>query len=311
MVASFLEELSRLYACLMRKKHEYRSGLLSLKSFTLLMAVFLVVPMLHAQAPKPLPDPRALMQQVSEHQRLLEKVRENYTFTALDKTEELDGSGAVRKTETNESECFFVHSHSICRLVKKEGKPLDAREEKKESERVQKLVEKAQNTPPEQPLEGQGVSVSRILAIMDVSNPRRVEYRGRPTIVFDFAGRKDAQTSGMAEDMSKKLNGSIWVDESDLEIAHLEARFIDNFKVGGGLLMNLQKGSSFYFDQAPVNGELWLPTIFAGNVSARVLVFKGERQHFIETVSNYQRFKVDAEQQKSVVVNQPAAATKQ
>jgi hypothetical protein len=110
----------------------------------------------------------------------------------------------------------------------------------------------------------------------------------------------------MAEDMSKKIKGSIWIDEADRQIAHMEASFTDNFKIGGGLVLNVQKGSSFYFDQAPVNGELWLPTGAEGNVKLRLLLFKGERQHFTQKVSNYQRFKVETEQQKSVAV--PAAA---
>ncbi len=268
--------------------------------------MFLINASLHAQDAKPLPDPRVLIQEVVEHQKQLEKVRENYTYNAQDKTEDLDSNGAVKKTETNESECFFVHGHAICRLVKKDGKPLDEHEEKKETARVQKLVEKAEKTPPDQPLEGQGISISRILGIMDVSNARRIQYRGRTTIVFDFAGRKDAKTSGMAEDASKKIKGTLWVDEADRQIAHLESVFMDNFKIGGGIVASVQKGSNFTFDQAPVNGELWLPTGAEGNVTARILLLKGERQHFVEKVSNYQRFKVETEQQKSVTV--PVAA---
>jgi len=249
---------------------------------------------------KPLPEIRALMLEVTEHQKQLEKVRENYTYNSLATTEDLDSNGQVKKTETVESECFFVHGHSICREVKKDEKGLDEHDAQKETERVTKLVEKAEKTPPDQPLEGQSVSVRKILEIMDVMNERRENFRGRATIVFDFVGRKDAKTSGIAEDASKKLKGTVWVDEADRQIAHLEATFTDNFKVGGGLVASVEKGSNFYFDQAEVNGELWLPTSAEGRVNARVLLLKGMRQHFTEKESNYQRFKVEAEQEKSV-----------
>ncbi len=116
-----------------------------------------------------------------------------------------------------------------------------------------KLVEKAEKTPPGQPLEGPTISVSRLLEIMDVRNPRREMYRGRPTIVFDFIGRKDAKTHGLAEDASKKLQGTVWIDEADRQVAHLEVSFNDNFRVAGGLFANIQKGSNFWFDQAPVS----------------------------------------------------------
>jgi len=70
---------------------------------------------------------------------------------------------------------------------------------------------------------------------MDVRNERRESYRGRPAIVFDFVGRKDAQTHGLAEDASKKLQGTLWVDETDRQIAHLDAAFDDNFTLAAEL----------------------------------------------------------------------------
>jgi hypothetical protein len=246
-----------------------------------------------------LPDIHQLMHEVEAHQRQMDKVRENYTYTALQTTETLDSSGHVTKTETEENDDFFVNSHIIERITKKNGKPLAGHDDEKETARVTKLVDKAEKTPPGTPLEGQSVSVSRILEIMDVRNPRRVSFRGRSTIVFDFAGRKDAKTHGLAEDASKKLQGTLWVDEADRQVAHLEVSFTDNFKVVGGLFASVQKGSSFRFDQAPVGAELWLPTGAEAAIQARLLLVKGIRQHFTERDYDFKQFHVDAQQGKS------------
>jgi hypothetical protein len=246
----------------------------------------------------PLPDIRELMKEVQAHQKLVEKERENDTYTSLITTQDLDANGKVTKTESEEDENFFVNSHLIARTVKKDGKPLGEHDEQKETERVTKLVEKAQNTPPGQPIEGQTVSISRLLEIMDVRNPRRENYRGRSTIVFDFIGRKDAKTHGMIEDASKKLQGTIWIDEADRQVAHLEVSFNDNFRVAGGVFATVQKGSNFHFDQAPVGGGVWLPTGGEGAMQARLLVFKNLRQHFVEREYDFKRFSVDTEQQK-------------
>src|SRR5208282_1807557 len=159
----------------------------------------------------PLPDIRRLMQEVQDHQRQLDKVRESYTYTSMQTTQDIDANGQVKKTETEEGEDFFVNGHVIERTVKKNGRPLSDHDQQKETERVTKLVEKAEKTPPGQPLEGPQISISRVLEIMDVSNERRETYRGRPTIVFDFVGRKDAKTHGLAEDASKKLKGTLWI----------------------------------------------------------------------------------------------------
>jgi hypothetical protein len=257
-----------------------------------------------ANAEAPVPDIRQLMMDVMNHQKQLEKVRENYTYSSSSTTQELDSSGKVTKTESEDSEVFYVNTHRIERTVKKDGKPLNEHDEKKEQERITKLVEKAQKTPPGQSLEGhdETVSVKQLLDIMQVSNPRREDFRGRSTIIFDFAGRRDAKTHGMAEDASKKIAGTLWIDERDRQVARMEAHFTDNFHVAGGLLANVQKGSSFYFDQAQVNGEIWFPTGAEGHIAARVLLLKGLREHIVERDYGYKRFSVETETGKAAVV---------
>jgi hypothetical protein len=250
-----------------------------------------------------IPGIRVLMAEVVDHQKQLEKIRENYTYRSLFTDEEMDSNGQLKKTETEERDVFFVNTHRIERTVKKNGKPLDDHDQQKEQDRVNKLVEKAQNTPAGHPLDGQEtVSITHLLDIMDETNPRRAMFRGRSTILFDFAGKHDAKTHGVAEDASKKLAGTLWVDEKDRQVAHMEAHFTDNFHVAGGLVANVQKGSSFVFDQAPVNGEIWFPTFAEGHVEARVLLFKGMHEHFTEKDSDYERFTVSTETGKSAAV---------
>jgi len=247
---------------------------------------------------QPLPDIRQLMLEVLDHQKQIEAIRENDTFSSLITSQTIDSKGNVTKTESEEDENFFVNGHLIARTVKKNGQPLDQHEEQKETERVTKLVEKAQKVPSSQPLEGPTISITRILDIMEVRNPRRENYLGRSTIVFDFIGRKNAQTHGIAEDASKKLEGTLWIAESDREVAHLDVRFNDNFRVAGGLLATIQKGSNFRFDQAPAGGGVWLPTGAEGTMQARLLLLKGIRQHFIERDYDFKHFSVETQQSK-------------
>ena len=155
-------------------------------------------------------------------------------------------------------------------------------------------------------MEGPALSVSRMLEIMDLRNERREMFRGRSAIVFDFVGRKDAKTHGLAEDASKKLKGTVWIDEADRQVAHLEVSFIDNFHVVGGLFANIQKGSNFRFDQALVGnlgddggsdkGGLWLPTGGEGMIQARILLLKNLRQHIVERDFDYKRFRVETQE---------------
>ncbi len=268
------------------------------------MTPLLLAPPGHAQSavspPSPaIPEIHQLLREVQDHQKAMEKVRENYTYSSMQTTQDIDAKGQVIQTKSEQGEDFFVNGHIIERTVKKNGQPLNEHDQQKETERVTKLVEKAQKTPPDQPLEGQTIRVSRLLDIMDVRNPRREQWRDRPAIVFDFVGRKNARTHGLAEDASKKLSGTIWIDEAARQVAHLEVVFSDNFKVVGGLFASVEKGSHFRFDQELVNGEIWLPTGAEGMVDARLLLVKNLRQHFIESDYDYKRFHVEAQETKS------------
>ena len=108
------------------------------------------------------------MHEVMDHQKQLEKVRETYTYSSSQTVQDIDSNGQVTKTETTEHEDFFVNGHVIERTVKKNGQPLSEHDQQKETERVTKLVEKAEKTPSDQPLEGRTIRISRILEIMDV-----------------------------------------------------------------------------------------------------------------------------------------------
>jgi hypothetical protein len=273
---------------------------LRIRPLDVLLSLSAALMLAHPQATRaaeerPLPDISTLMHEVEAHQKELDKVREDYTYRESVQTDELDGNGRLKKTETEENEVFFVNTHRIQRTVAKNGKPLNTDEEKKEQESVTKQVEKAQKTPPHTSMHGDSeVSVTRLLGIMKVSNPRRISMNGRDTITFDFVGDPHAKTHGIAEDASKKLAGTIWVDEHDREVSRLDVHFDDNFHIGAGLLASIQKGSTFTFEQALINHELWLPTAAEIHLGARVLLLKGYHENLHIRNSDYKKFHAEA-----------------
>jgi hypothetical protein len=244
----------------------------------------------------PIPDVPTLMKQVEAHQHKMDETRENYTYREVTLTHTLNKDGSVKKTESEEDEVFFVNAHEIDRKVKKDGKELNADEEKKEQDHVMKEVEKAQKTPPGQSTDANDVSVSQLLAIMKVSNPRRETMDGRSTLAFDFVGDPHAKTHGMAENASKKLAGTLWIDEQDREVRRMIARFDDNFHLGFGLL-SVGKGSNFTFDQKLVNNELWLPIDAQAHVVAHAIGIIGYRADIDVTDNDYKKFHAEAAQQ--------------
>lgn len=254
-----------------------------------------------AQQAAALPDAPTLLKQVMEHQRKLDKTREDYTWRESVVIRTLDKNGNLKKTESEEDNVFFVNTHEIQRMVKKNGKELSDSEQKKEQDRVEKKIEKAQSTPPGQFLDKDAVSVTQILSIMKVSAPRREVIDGRSTIAYDFTGDPNAKTHGLAENASKKISGTIWVDEQDREVRRLIAHFDDNFHLDFGLF-SVGKGSNFTFNQKIVNSELWLPIDAQAHIVAHAVGVIGYRADVNVTESDYQRFHAQAVQAPGVSV---------
>jgi hypothetical protein len=162
------------------------------------------------------------------------------------------------------------------RKAKKEAKEEKAKEEGKSDE-------KEKDDP--------GIEV--FLRACQFVNPRRERFRGQDVLVFDFEPNPEFKAHKLEEKVVQKLAGVVWVDEKAHDVARLEAYFVGDFRFAGGLLANLQKGTSFVFEQAYVNNEVWLPTYFEGHIGVRVLLVKGFKMSFITRYADYRKFNVE------------------
>jgi hypothetical protein len=247
-----------------------------------------------SQSVAPLTDAPTLVRDVQAHQRQMDATRENYTYLQQSVTTELNKDGSVKKTESEDAEVFFVNGHQVQRTVRKNGKELSASDQARESDKVLKDVAKAEKTPRGQATDQDQLSVGRLLQIMKFSAPRRETLDGRSTIVFDFTGDSQASTHGRAEDASKKMAGTIWIDEHDRQVRRLSARLLENFHLGFGLF-KLAEGSSFTFEQKLINNELWLPTSAHVHIVARAFGLMGYRGEIQVENSKYQRFHTETD----------------
>jgi hypothetical protein len=112
-------------------------------------------------------------------------------------------------------------------------------------------------------------------------------------LVFDFEPNPEYKARNIVEKIVQKLAGVIWIDEKAHDVARLEAYFVGDFKFAGGLLANLQKGTSFIFEQAYLNNEVWLPTYEEAHAAVRVLLVKGFKLNAITRYSDYKKFNVE------------------
>lgn len=261
-------------------------------------------PAFAANEPAALPDAATMLREVEAHQKQLDKVREDYTFRAVQTTRELDSSGRTKKTETEEHEVFFVNRQQIEKLVRKDGKDLTPDQARKEQDRVNKEVLKVSKPGYTNPDKDE-ITVARLLQIVRFVRPRRVLLNGRNTIAFDFAGDEHAKTHGRDEEALKKVSGTIWIDEADREVSRMSATLDENYHVGFGLLASVAKGSNVVFDQALIRNEAWLPTAIALHLQARAFLVAGIRAEIDIRFDQYRKFQTDAVQQPGATAVTP------
>jgi len=253
-----------------------------------------------------LPDLKKLFVEIDANQKAADKIKENYTGRRSTEETEYDGSGKVTKVERQEHTFFYLNGEEISTLVGEDGKPLSEEKQakqnditKKRIEEVQKKQSKTEEKEKKAREEGKdekdndepGIEI--FLRACQFVNPRHERFRGQDVLVFDFEGNPEYKPKNIAERVAQQLAGVIWVDEKQHEVVRLEAYFVKDFRFAGGLLANLQKGTSFIFEQTFLNNEVWLPTYEEAHIGVRVLLLKGFKVNEVTRYSDYQRFHIE------------------
>jgi hypothetical protein len=242
------------------------------------------------------------MHDVETNQRKSEAVEKDYIYHSIETAQEVDGHGRPKKTTVTEYDVYWVNGVRVRRMVKKNGKDLSPQEVAKEDEHIEKQAAKAREKREKGDTQGkqtdprgnEEVTVSRLLELGAFTNPRRVQIAGRDTIAVDFTGDPKAKTRNRAEDVIRNLAGTAWIDEQDHVLARVEGRFVNAFKIGGGLIANIQKDTRFSMEQTKINGEVWLPAHFEGQGSARALLFFSFNGSGRIVNSDYRKFRATA-----------------
>jgi hypothetical protein len=248
---------------------------------------------------RPLPDIPTLMHEVEVHQKAAETLQKDYLYHEVQIAHKTDGQGNVKKADIREFDVFWIEGVPVRRMTKKNGKELTSEEEKKESERIDKEVAKAKERRAKADAEGkktdlrghEEITVSRILELGSFTNARRVKLNGRDTIAVDYVGDPKAKTRNRAEEIVRDLVGTVWVDEEDRVLVKAEGSFVNAFKIGAGLVVNIQKGTSFAMQMKKVNGEVWLPEVMSGHGTMRALLFFSFNGDGQIVDSDYRKFK--------------------
>lgn len=258
----------------------------------------------HAQD-APLPEPTALLLKVKAHQKRLQELRRDYVCREEETSDELDKDGAVKKHETFEYDMYWRGRYAVTRMVSKNGKPRTAEELKKEDEKIDQRVAKAERKQEKREAEGKDdveIGIETFLRASLFQNLRREQFRGREVIAMDVLPNPAFEPSTLSEKIVHLLAGRVWIDEQAQQVVRLEAHLDKKLKVGGGLAAAIQEGSGAVLEQQRINDEVWMPALADVTVRGRALLFVGIHQHIVQRYSDYRKFHTE------VTISAPEAA---
>jgi len=241
---------------------------------------------------EPLPDGNTLVRELARKQRHWEEVLNSYTYDVQVVREELDKDGKVAKRRDRGYEVFYVKGRPVWRLVKDEGRSLDADRQAKVDREVKEKVDAINGGRVAAELPG--VRLSAILERYDFRAVERQTPGERPAIVLDFTPRPGSRPLEH-DNVLRVLAGRVWVDEAEREVVRAEIRNTAGVKVLLGLGASVSTVSAT-FEFRKVGDTLWLPVREETQASGRVMLLKTFRTRVVLSYDHFRRFQVQAEE---------------
>jgi hypothetical protein len=269
------------------------------KILVLIVAAVFITPV-GAQGPpspsRPFPDTDLLVSRVSEHQKAVEALLTQYTFTDKTTLYMLDKAGSVRGQHTDiyyitptPYEVFTMH-------ISHDGKPISQsnldRQEKEIEHKLQNYEHKAQKNPGARPKDT--LLFGDIMAKSQFNPLRWEDVNGTATVVYSFAPKTQPTRHGSTgEKIASDMKGTVWVNPEAAEIVRME--FVSVSPLGMNFLVNVKSFQGFV-EQQKMSGELWLPKRQDFVAQGREIV-KGFRIRQVSEFSDYLKATTDVFQQ--------------
>jgi len=251
---------------------------------------------------EPLPDMPELWQRVRPN--LLQQydpgnLLKDYTYLMSTTRDQLDDRGVVKESERLEFEVYYLDQGPFGKLIRRNGKPLAAKEAKRQDEKFEKYKKKKPRSGV-MPWNRKRTAAERaeqlddVYAAFDFEVVGREIHDGRSTIAVVFKPRISPKLKTMvARMMFTKMEGAAWIDEQDSRLSKIHIRFIKDVKVAFGLLASISKDTEITQEWKKVNGEIWFPLHTEMRFKGRIMLAKVYSMRVSSDFSDYKKFTVE------------------
>ena len=253
------------------------------------------------------PDARRLIERVINKQELRQKQQREYSYLETITTEHFHKDGALDKVESKTFRVTPSADGEYRRLVAENGHPLPPKEEKKEEEKFQEYLEKQMELSEAERQRKTGEKLgsrlsrfqTRLRQALDVYEFTPLpdeKLRGRRVRVFEFSPRVDYEPRSRDAKILHRLEGTVWIDPRQSQIAKLHIVFREDMKFFFGVFGRVSKGSEATAEQWQDENGLWLLDHVTASLDARFYFLKKYRRRIVYSYTDYERYSVETDE---------------
>lgn len=209
----------------------------------------------------PFPELEVLLPRVAEHQKEVEKLLTQYTFTNKVTVYDLDKSGRVRSHHTDiyyltptPYEVFELH-------IAHDGQPVPQSALEKQQHEIERKLQQYEKKEQKGDLHPKDAMLFADILLKSKFTALRWEERDKKRLLVCAFEPKTApaRQGDLSGRIAGDMKGTMWISPEDAEIVRMEFTGASPLSLGWGFLGNV-KGFEGFVEQQKVHSEVWLPS---------------------------------------------------
>jgi len=276
-----------------------RRGATSVPTVMRLVLLSLAIPLL-----LPAQDPVDIVRRATETDRRNLEIARNYTYLERQEQRELDSADKVKKVESTTTDVTLLEGSPFRRIVARNDKPLSAKEQRKEQERLDKSIADRRHETPEERTrriaewerkqQKQRDSLKELPDAFNYTIVGQEALGGADTWVIEGLPKPGYRPQNQtAASFFSKVKVKLWIEKRDYHWLRIDVNTLDTISLVG-FLLRIGKGTRVSIENTRINNEVWLPKSAVVKGSLRIALLKVLRGEFLFTYSDYKKFQTDS-----------------
>jgi len=212
----------------------------------------------------------------------------HYTYEKRSITKRFDSHDRPVETTDKIYRVILIHGLPFTRLIKVQGKELSPQQLEKEDKREAAFRQKVTRVDvTKKAAHREPVASADLVNQFEYTVVRREMVSGRPTLVLTFKA-KPAKDESISDKVLHRLEGTLWVDEAEAEVARVDARLREPVSLGWlGMIGALTK-CQLAFERLRLPDAVWVNAKTDVSIVGRE-VFKAMRFTMNEESSGFRK----------------------